>query len=402
MTMRHFARFVLLLLLIAALLRVDFFFTVIYFLVAILVLSRLWVGRAAGRLRVERRFVERAFTGDQVEVELRVPNGGWLPLPWLELSDSVPLPLQAAPFGRRVLSLGPHEEERIRYRLTCRRRGYYTLGPATARTGDLFGIARRALTWHTARPLIVYPRVVPLRRLELPTRTPLVALPARVPLFEDPSRVMGVRDYRRGDSPRRMHWPATARTGRLVVKQYQPAIARETLICLDLDRGSYAGERRHDAPELAIVAAASFANHVVVREGLPVGLLTSAWDPLAGARADFTLPPRVGRAQLIGLLEILARVEVAPATEAAGADGAEGADFVERVRRARADLSWGTTVVVITGRESDGLHETLLGLRRGGFAPTLLLVQPDGSRGIGDPPGVPVQRIWRVEDLEGA
>ncbi len=66
--MRNVAPFILLLLVVAVLLRVDFFFTVIYFLVAVVVLSRLWAGRAAARLRAERRFVPRAFTGDTVTV----------------------------------------------------------------------------------------------------------------------------------------------------------------------------------------------------------------------------------------------------------------------------------------------------------------------------------------------
>ena len=91
---------------------------------------------------------------------------------------------------------------------------------------------------------------------------------------------MGVRPYQIGDSPRRIHWSATASAGQMLVKRYQPAIARETLICLDLDLTSYTGKRFYDATELAIVTAASIANHIAVREGLPVGLATQALDPL--------------------------------------------------------------------------------------------------------------------------
>ena len=40
--------------------------------------------------------------------------------------------------------------------------------------------------------------------LGLPTRSPLAALATHNPVFEDPSRVTGVRDYQRGDSPRRI------------------------------------------------------------------------------------------------------------------------------------------------------------------------------------------------------
>src|SRR5439155_7231968 len=126
MVLRHFTSFVPLLLLIAALLRVDFFFTIIYFLVAVLALSQLWLKRATEHLGVERSLADRAFTGDRVTVELVVRNTGWLPVPWLEVSERLPVALQAVPFQRQVVSLGPHEERRFRYTLNCRRRGYYT------------------------------------------------------------------------------------------------------------------------------------------------------------------------------------------------------------------------------------------------------------------------------------
>ncbi len=393
--MRNLAPFILLLLVVAVLLRVDFFFTVIYFLVAVVVLSRLWAGRAAGRLRAERRFVPRAFTGDTLTVELAVRNEGWLPVPWLEINESVPVQLQTVPFGRQVVSLGPRERHACPYTLACRRRGYYPLGPVHLRTGDLLGLARRDLTGAAPDHLIVYPRIVPIHRPDLPTRSPLVALSARSSLFEDPSRLMGVRDYQRGDSPRRVHWPATARAARLVVKQYQPAVARETLLCLDLDPEGYDPERRAEATELAIVAAASLAHHVSTREGLPVGLLTAARDPLADGRREFILPPRAGGAALIALLEILARVEVAPA---------EGGGFVTLVRRARALLPWGATVIVVTGATDPALREALLGLRRHGCAVLLLVVGPGGGSDGADTADAAVAApVWRIRteaDLE--
>jgi uncharacterized protein (DUF58 family) len=205
--------------------------------------------------------------------------------------------------------------------------------------------------------------------------------------------VRGVRDYQRGDSPRRIHWTATASVGRLVVKQYQPAIARETLICLDLDREDYGQRQRYTATELAIVVAASIANHITVREGLPVGLSTEAQDPLSGGRARFYLPPRSERAHLMGLLEVLARVQVT-----------EGTSFVELLRRESVRLPWGATLAVITGRESEPLFDSLVCLRRTGFAVGLILVQPGRPsaelRRRADLLGVPIHRAWRERDLE--
>jgi uncharacterized protein (DUF58 family) len=392
--MRNFVPFLLFLFVIAALLRVDFFFTIVYLLFAVYLLSRLWTRRTVDHLRVHRRFIDRAFPGDRVTVDLTVHNVGWLPVPWLKVHESLRVELTVPPFYREVVSLGPRERRHFHYTLHCYRRGYYPVGPLTMQTGDLLGFVRTSQAQAAPDHIIIYPRVVPLQQLGLPTRSPQVALPARSPLFQDPARVMGVRDYQRGDSPRCIHWTATASAGRLLVKQYQPSIARETLICLDLNQEDYERRQQYTATELAIVVAASIANHIVVREELPVGLTTEAWDPLLDDQARFFLPPRSERAHLMSLLEVLARVRIT-----------SGVPFVDLLRRESVNLSWGATLTVITGRESEALFDTLVYLRRAGFAVALILVQPARLSAElqkrGNLLGVPIHRIWRERDLEG-
>lgn len=384
--------FLLLLFIIAAFLRVDFFFTIVYLLLAVLVLSRVWVQRAVNQLSVDRGFTPRAFPGDRLTVHLTVHNAGWLPIPWLEVHESRSVELASSPF-QRVVSLSGREQRVFAHTIVCRRRGVHPIGPLTLQTGDLLGVVRRRFVRLEADHIIVYPRVVPLQQLGLPTRSPHVALPATSHLFEDPARIMGVRDYQRGDSQRRIHWPATASTGQLLVKQYQPAIARETLICLSLNREDYARRTWYGATELAIVVAASLANHVILREKLPVGLLVKAWDPLAEDTVTFSLPMRSERAHLMSILEVLARAEIAPDTA-----------FVDLLRRHSVKLPWGSTLVVVTGRGDDALIDTLVHLRRAGFAVSLVLVQPgDPTDALQDQAsllGIPVHRVWREADLE--
>jgi len=379
----------LLLFLLSLALRVDPFFTVIWFLLGTYGLARMWIRRSVQHLQISRRFEDRAFTGDEVDVHLTIRNAGRLPVLWLQIGESLPLELTTTPFPDQAITLGGREVREFVYRLSCRRRGYYSLGPLRMETGDLLGIEDRVLLANEPRHLTVYPRIVSLEQLGLPTRSALVSLPARMPLFEDTSRIMGVRDYQPGDSPRRIHWTATARTGALVVKQYQPAIARETLICLDLDWRDYT-MRRHEATEQAIVVAASVANHSIVRDGLPAGLATEATDPLVGDRRRIVLPPRSGRAQLMAILEVLARVQ--PAT---------GVRFVDLLREESVHLPWGTTLLLITGSIDDALAETVLYLRRRGHATAVVLVQEaSGSGGApGSLAGIPVYRVWNDADL---
>lgn len=390
--MGRLATFLLILFAIAALLRADLFFSILYFLLAVFVLSRLWVRRVLSPLRVRRQFEERAFHGEEISADLMIHNTGWLPIPWLEVYESLPVQLKTPPFHRQVVSLAPRERRCFSYTLKGRQRGYYPIGPLRIRSGGLLGIHPSQKMELEPDHLIVYPQVLALEHLGLPTRSPLVALPARSPLFEDPSCVVGMRDYRSGDPLRRIHWTATASAGRLLVKQYRPSIARETLICLDMDKAGYEQKHRFTAPELAIVVAASLANHILVRDRLAVGLATEAWDPLLEDRTRFFLPPSPERGHLMNLLEVLARVDVAPV-----------APIADLLRRERVNLSWGATLVVVTGRETEELFDSVVSLRRAGFAVALILVQPAAPsaelKQRAELLGVQVHRVWRERDL---
>jgi uncharacterized protein (DUF58 family) len=391
--MRRYLPFLLGLFALAALLRVEFFFTIAYLFFAVYVLARLWMRAAPAGLRVTRRFSPRAFCGEQVTVDLELHNGGRLPIPWVQVHESLPVDLISPPRAQAVASLAPGERRRLRYTLDCRKRGYYALGPLRARSGDLLGLVDPPPWEVAAEHLTVFPRVVALQRLGLPARAPLAALAARTPLFEDPARVAGVRDYRRGDSPRRIHWTATASAGRLLVKQYQPAIARETLVVLDFDENNYTPQQRYEAGELGVVVAASLIHHIAMRERLPAGLLVEGFDPRAGERVRRLLRPRRERAHVTLLLDTLACIQLAPGTPVA-----------TLLDEARVQLAWGTTLAIVTPRPDAALFATLARLRRGGFAVALVLVQPGqlpaNLRAQAGLLGVPVRRVWDEHDLE--
>ena len=180
-----------------------------------------------------------------------------------------------------MLTLSPRARENFEYTLEARKRGYYPIGPLFISTGDLLGLGGSDLhNEGETEYLTVYPKVVPLAQLKIPSRSPLGTLRHTQPIFEDPTRVMGKREYVAGDSLRRVDWKSTATTGRMQVKLFEPSIAIETVIFLNLDGPSYHYRSRIDAAELAIVITASIANWIV-EKGQTVGLYTNGEDPIA-------------------------------------------------------------------------------------------------------------------------
>lgn len=322
-----------------------------------------WLAQPA-QITITRSIPARAFHGDRIAVEVTVENRGRA-VHWLEIVDTVPQALRSRQHANRhVLSLHRDEVVSFTYDLSCSRRGLYRVGPLEATTGDLFGL--RTVEFPPVDPdlMTVYPRIVPAATMGIPARSPVPVIRDRSALLRDPARMRGVRSYLPGDPRRSIHWPASARTGELQVKQLDPAMARSTMICVNLIRLWYPRGRKSSGVEFAITAAASLAHHIVTVQSLEVGLAVAGADPLAGPGGG-SHPVGGGRSHLMALLETLARVE-----------GIPDAPFASFVDGATTGLPWGASVAVITPWVNEELAATIGGLRRRGFAPLVFLVQP--------------------------
>lgn len=349
----------ILLLLTAAFLRDDFALTLIYLFAGALGAGIWWTRRSLARLEVERSFNERAFLGEKIRFEIQIKNPGWLPLPWVQIQEGLPVGLSSAPTFEQVTTLGSKSTAGFGYTLEARKRGYYPVGPLVLSTGDIFGLNPPLQKNIPAQYLTVYPKIVPLASIKIPSRSPQGTLRHTQPLFEDPSRLRGKRGYVAGDSLRRVDWKATAATGQMQVKMFEPSIALETLLCLNLNEDDYPFRQRIDSMELAIVLAASIAAWAAQKRQT-FGLLVNGLD-LPSGQPPLFLPPRKGSAHLMRLLETLAR-----------AGAVRQAPFLPVLQRQRAQLPWGTTLIVITGQVDQALLSELHQSRKAGQEVLLL------------------------------
>jgi uncharacterized protein (DUF58 family) len=339
----------------------DFILTVLYLLLGSFVLGRLWGQQALRGIKVQRKYTPRAFLGETVPVRLEIKNEGWLPLAWLHVRESLPVEIYSSGPFQRVVNLGPKGAVNLEYFMNCRKRGYYPVGPLDLASGDVLGISQIQTRRHGPEYIAVFPKIIPLRQVKLPSHSPLGTLRSHQPIFEDPSRVRGKRDYIAGDSLRRVDWKASASKGSLQVKLLEPSIALETAIFVNLNAAEYDIHSRFAVPELAIVVAASLANWVTgVRQA--AGLITNGADPFQEGKLPLPIPPRRGRGHLMRILELLARVQVAETTP-----------FVDMLRRETSLLPWGTTLIVITNKIDDNLFDALFTAQRSGLS--IFLIQ---------------------------
>src|SRR5919197_2785883 len=197
------------------------------------------------RVQVGEQFVEQAI------LKPRSPASQWWPRLWLELHDGSDFPghhldgvLSLAPLGRKVWEI----------RSTCTRIGRFTLGPVWVSSSDPFGIFHTSQKLSDGSTVVVYPRAVPLPRFgRLPGELPGGSLQgARVP-FSTPN-VASIREYRPGDAFNRIHWPTTARTSRLMVREFELDPTADVWIVLDLDADVHTGSGLKSTEEYAVSA----------------------------------------------------------------------------------------------------------------------------------------------------
>ncbi len=346
----------------------DVFFVLAYVIVGIYGASKFWIWSIGRGLRLSRNLPARAFLGETIPVTISLRNTSFLPIPWLNVRETLPHELATYEVLRRVIAIKPRSHMDIRYELSGSRRGYHPVGPLQARYGDVFGFAQREVGLDRPVNVIVYPEIVPLGKLGLPSTTPFGTVKTPKILYQDPSRVIGCREYKPSDSPRMINWKVSAKTGTIHVRQLEPAVSHEVTIFVDLNPGGYSTEWINFASELGIVVAASLAS-ALISGRQSVGLVVNGLDRvLVGGRA---LPsgrarrirgsrrPQVtvgkGRQHLMEILALLARVGLL-----------EGEAIGDEVRAGSLKLSWGSTLVVVTGKGGPELIRSLLDRKKAG------------------------------------
>ncbi len=356
----------------------------------------IWAKYCFHNLHYHRQLSEqKVFFGEQVTFSLTIENAKLLPLPWLELEDTLPRALtiqgQHLHSSKRndsvklacLFSPGWYERVTRHYTVQCHARGVHIFGPTLLHSGDVFGFISREMRLDNQQYLLVYPLIVPITSFGLPARYPFGTQRAPRRLLEDPSRVIGVRDYVYGDSLRRVNWKATARTMQLQSKVYEATTTHCLVLFLNItsQMDRYYGVHP-ELQELSICATASVSNWAI-DQGYAVGLYanmimflpdekvssvstTEHQNTLAAAqlkRRRIHLPAASSEEQRKRIMEALARIQPY-----------FGINVETIIQNERKNLPAGATVVLITSNISELLVDTLARLRRGGHSVAILFV----------------------------
>ncbi len=362
----------------------------LYAVLLVMLLSRLITEICLRGLECERVISRTEMAiGEQIEVMLVISNTGIFPIPWVLVEDLLPERMPITGEHAKLLTLMPGQEETLLYQVVLNRRGYHQIGPVLIEAGDLFGFFRRYKSGPAREYVTVYPSVQQLMEYDIVSKRPLGTVKVSNRIFEDPTRLLGVREYALGDPFNRIHWKTTARTGVLHSKIFEPSRVIGATVVLDLHEDAYRGPHGKNKGELAVITAASLA-HYIASANEQVGLLTNGRDlaevarweslPLVGkireqiiaqaqkAEKSHRLAPqmvstRKSPEQGYLILEALARV-----------DYTDGLTIDQVLQDSIQHLSRDSTILVITAEVTDDLSVVLSVMKESGFLVNLFII----------------------------
>lgn len=265
----------------------NLLYLILGMMLSLIVVSGILSEQSLRKIFVEWRFPARIFAQQPVPVEMRITNGKrFIPSFSFRVDEGEPMVS-----GSRTPALSPAEPDArsarsvYTFRLSAGemitspqwtrfdKRGLRTLPPLVLRTTFPFGFFHKSLIRPQAQTVMVYPRIL---------SAPPGLQTARARAGQDHedrrrgfgSEIHNLRDYTSADDARRIHWKASARESKLLVKEYERDEEGRARLCLS---HHVPEERRSEKIledfERAVVLTASLARELD-RRGYAVSLQT--------------------------------------------------------------------------------------------------------------------------------
>lgn len=230
-----------------------------------------WVWSMLGATQITAR-VERAHgpfsVGDTLSEQITIRNSSRTPKAWIEIEDKSNLPdinfREVASIGLMVTFKSIHIQG------TLTQRGEYQIGPLVLRTSDPFGLFPREIQFEGTEKILIYPKIQNIPNFASAHIHMVGESSRRQRLNALSTDVSSVREYSDGDPIGRIHWLSTARTGNLMVKQFDQGSAGELWVLFDQHIDAQAGKGKESTDEYGATIAASTINRYT-NNFMPVG-----------------------------------------------------------------------------------------------------------------------------------
>ncbi|MEV8215102.1 DUF58 domain-containing protein [Leifsonia sp. NPDC077715] len=235
----------------------EFAFIAATLVAAVVIATAFVFGRSTYRVGIELN-PRRVVAGDRALGRLTVANSGTRPV----LPTRMELPVGEGQADFTIPRLAPGAETEELFAVPTARRALILAGPAISVRGDQLGLLRRTNQWTDQIELFVHPKTVRLAATARGLVRDLEGQTTKV-ITDSDLAFHALRTYEPGDDIRNVHWRTSARTGQLMVRQYQETRRSQLLLAFDAERPHFASDEEF---ELGVSVMASIGCQVIREE----------------------------------------------------------------------------------------------------------------------------------------
>ncbi|HBI55789.1 MAG TPA: hypothetical protein DDY38_03050 [Firmicutes bacterium] len=224
--------------------------------------------------------------GEEIPVSSLVENNKPLTVSYLKVDEFFPPHFNVAK-NTYSLFIMPFQRVRRKYKIFANKRGLFRINEAVLELGDFVGFKSEQKRMALDQEIVVLPKKVELAESIVPLGALGGDVSVRRWIIDDPLMTIGIREYTGNEPQRFIHWPSSAKYGRLMVKKFDFTTDNSVLVILNVETMKPSWK---PIEEELIDEAVSLARGVLEEFeelNIPYGLATNAYNEQSGGRGYY-------------------------------------------------------------------------------------------------------------------
>lgn len=313
--------------------------------------SKMWNKNLEASVRFS---TDHAVQGDTIELIEVVANGKRLPLPYINVKfqmdrsfifedESDNAQISDKTYRNDIFSLLMYQRSTRKIPVTCTKRGVYRIHQIELISTGIFMNEVLVVNCLQHELLTVYPTALDTSALQVPFSKVMGNIEKNRYLYEDPFAFRGIRDYDSHDAMNTVNWKASARTGALMVNQYNETMCQEVCILLNLEPE---GMLRYDQLSEASISIAAGLSQMFIEHGVQVSLVSNGRDTVSGE--EIVVEPGSGFNHINAVNTALARIDLSQ----------EQTDFAVLMQETKEKKTEQTLYIMISQNRRESLQQS--------------------------------------------
>lgn len=239
-------------------------------LAALLVLSLAYTIYVFVRIKFVQEIDKRVIIkGENVRLVVKLSNEDFILYPYIFVSFFASHSSFNGKNSSQSLSINPKSRKEFVFDMECKYRGEYEVGLSEIYIEDFLGLIKLKYKIPETKKIIVYPKIEHLSNFSIPSSNSSDSQSLESGLQDDFNNIKDIREYSNGDSFRKIHWKLTARSNKLMIKNYQSTTDANVNILLDLRKNVYP-EDENIIIEDKLIEAAVAVLYYYLSKGIPI------------------------------------------------------------------------------------------------------------------------------------